>query len=258
MSEDFYSDAHDDNALEADTVREILAFRDDRAWRAFHNLKDLALSLTLESAELLECFQWTAEQTDRPSEREHMAEELADVLIYAVLFADRAGFNLNEIVRDKLKKNLRKYPRPASLGNAREAAPHTTQASDASAVATVAQRPVRRIPRSLLAVYLSHVRAQPIGVWSADAEGRVTYVRYSAETLAFWRALEGIDCAADETPERVNVLFSELIEALDIATLEQRLARLLRLERMRDGLFLEAQSRGVLERWLSALLATEP
>lgn len=125
----FRIDSEKENPLSADTVRAICAFRDDRNWRPFHNLKDLALSLNLEAAELLECFQWTGHEEDRPEEREHMAEELADVLIYAVLFADRAGFSLDEIVKRKLIKNLEKYPLPS--GPVVDAEDKLCQSSDA-------------------------------------------------------------------------------------------------------------------------------
>ena len=65
--------------------RDVLAFRDEREWAQFHNPKDLAISLSLEAAELLECFQWSASDLDVSSRDESIREELADVLIYACL-----------------------------------------------------------------------------------------------------------------------------------------------------------------------------
>ena len=54
------------NAISPETVQRILKFRDDREWGQFHNPKDLSLSICLEAAELLECFQWTGADTDNP------------------------------------------------------------------------------------------------------------------------------------------------------------------------------------------------
>jgi len=231
------------NRLSEATVEEIVRFRDARHWRPFHNLKDLSLSLTLEAAELLECFQWTGENTDNPAEREHMAEELADVLIYAVLFADRAGFDLDEIVKKKLQKNLRKYPAPEPVAIAPAASGEDSLALPA----------VRIAPETARAFY-DFLTAHPVGEWTSDPEGRFVYVAYARETLDFWKALEAVSVTAEETPETVNRLFAEGRENLTPEAACVLLARLLRLERMRDGLFLEAQSRGVLARWVAALL----
>ena len=80
-------------------------------WRPHHNEKDLALSICLEAAELLELFQWkTAEEGIKQEER--IKEELADVLIYSYMMADNLGFDLDEIIEEKLKKNAVKYPVP--------------------------------------------------------------------------------------------------------------------------------------------------
>lgn len=76
-----------------------------------HNEKDLGLSICLEAAELLELFQWkTAEEGIKQEER--IKEELADVLIYSYMMADNLGFDLDEIIEEKLKKNALKYPVP--------------------------------------------------------------------------------------------------------------------------------------------------
>lgn len=96
---------------------DIIAFRDERNWRQFHNPKDLAISISLEAAELLENFQWTGAETDAPENREHIAEELADVLIYSVLFSDVLGFDIDEIMAKKLKRNREKYPVEKAYGS---------------------------------------------------------------------------------------------------------------------------------------------
>ena len=79
------------NQLSARTVSDVLAFRDERGWRKFHNPKDLAISLSLEASELLECFQWSGADTEVPEKRAAMSEELADVLIYGYPAASCEG-----------------------------------------------------------------------------------------------------------------------------------------------------------------------
>ena len=80
--------------VSAHTMARIRAFRDDRNWRQFHNPKDLAISITLEAAELLECFQWAGADTEAAAKRDAMKEELSDVMIYALLLADRLGIDM--------------------------------------------------------------------------------------------------------------------------------------------------------------------
>ncbi|WP_302373522.1 nucleotide pyrophosphohydrolase [Enterococcus asini] len=91
------------------SMEKINQFRDERNWRPFHNEKDLALSLSLEASELLEIYQWkTPEEGNK--DREHLKEEIADVLIYAYMMADNLGFDIDEIIAEKLVKNAVKYP----------------------------------------------------------------------------------------------------------------------------------------------------
>ena len=97
-------------------LSEINKFRDDRNWRQFHNEKDLALSITLEASELLEIYQWkTSEEGNQ--DREHLKEEIADVLIYAFMLADNLDFDIKEIILEKIKKNGLKYPIAESKGS---------------------------------------------------------------------------------------------------------------------------------------------
>lgn len=93
-----------------ETIRQILKFRDDRDWKKFHNPKDLAISISLESAELLEVFQWSGADVSNEGKQEKIREELADVVNYCVLMADACGLDLDEIVREKIKVNNEKYP----------------------------------------------------------------------------------------------------------------------------------------------------
>lgn len=93
-----------------ETADIVKKFRDDRNWRQFHNPKDLAISINLEASELLEIFQWSADDLECSEKLEMVKEELADVLSYCILLADRYGLDLDEIIRAKMKKNAEKYP----------------------------------------------------------------------------------------------------------------------------------------------------
>lgn len=93
-----------------ETINQVLKFRDDRNWRQFHNPKDLALSISLEAAELLEVFQWSGSDTACESKKDKIREELADVLNYCILMADVCGLDMDEIVQEKIKRNNAKYP----------------------------------------------------------------------------------------------------------------------------------------------------
>ncbi|MFU0842367.1 MAG: Nucleotide pyrophosphohydrolase [Burkholderia sp.] len=103
--------------ISEETAKAVLAFRDERDWKRFHNPKDLAISLSLEAAELLELFQWSGKDLDVPEKRGRMAEELADVLMYALMFADAAGIDADAAVREKLRRNAERYPAALSRGS---------------------------------------------------------------------------------------------------------------------------------------------
>lgn len=96
--------------ISKETTDIVKKFRDDRDWRQFHNPKDLAISISLEAAELLEIFQWSADDLECTEKLEHLKEELADVLSYSILLADRYGIDLDEIIQKKMQKNAEKYP----------------------------------------------------------------------------------------------------------------------------------------------------
>ena len=93
-----------------ETINQILKFRDDREWKQFHNPKDLAISISLESAELLEVFQWSGLDTSCDEKNEKIKEELADILIYCVEMADACELDIDEIIQKKLITNNKKYP----------------------------------------------------------------------------------------------------------------------------------------------------
>ncbi len=91
------------------------AFVKARNWQGFHGAKNLSMSLAIEAAELMEHFQWlTGEEAARYMEdaafKAQAAEELADVLIYALSFANQHGIDLSDAVRDKLAKNEDRFP----------------------------------------------------------------------------------------------------------------------------------------------------
>ena len=93
-----------------ETINKVLNFRDERNWKQFHNPKDLALSISLEAAELLEIFQWSGSDTECEGKLDKIKEELADVLCYCILMADRCGLDMDEIVQEKMVRNGEKYP----------------------------------------------------------------------------------------------------------------------------------------------------
>jgi NTP pyrophosphatase (non-canonical NTP hydrolase) len=106
--------------LEALT-KKILDFRDKRDWRQFHNPKDLALSLVLEASEVLEHFQWkngVELENYIDSNKNLIAEELADVLYWVLLMSEDLDINILQALDDKLKINEEKYPIEKSKGKA--------------------------------------------------------------------------------------------------------------------------------------------
>ena len=104
--------------ISKETIDYVLAFSRDRDWEQFQNPKDLALSLSLEASELLELFQWLDSDEAVKQNRDKMREELADVIVYALDFANALGFeDLNSLIMDKMKKNEAKYPLEKAKGS---------------------------------------------------------------------------------------------------------------------------------------------
>lgn len=95
--------------IKKETIDECIEFVKERNWGQFHNPKDLAISLSLEASELLELFQWKSND-EALVNIDDMKDELADIIVYAIDFASVLGFDLNEIIRAKMKKNREKYP----------------------------------------------------------------------------------------------------------------------------------------------------
>lgn len=98
-------------------IAQIKQFRDDRDWEQFHNSKDLALALSIEASELLELFLWKDNEGANP---EKLKEELADILMYAFLLADKHQLNIKEIIEQKIEKNNEKYPVAKSKGTSKK------------------------------------------------------------------------------------------------------------------------------------------
>lgn len=92
--------------MKEETLQRIRKFTSDRDWDQFHSPANLAKSIVIEAAELLECFQWDEEQYDL----EAVKEELADVLVYSQNLLDKLGFDVDEIINAKMAKNEAKYP----------------------------------------------------------------------------------------------------------------------------------------------------
>ncbi|SER01299.1 nucleotide pyrophosphohydrolase [Piscibacillus halophilus] len=91
-------------------IDSINEFRDVRNWRQYHNPKDLAISISIEAAELLEDFQWKESEQALESNIDNIQEEIADVLIYSLMLCSDLELDVQEIVKGKLKKNAKKYP----------------------------------------------------------------------------------------------------------------------------------------------------
>ena len=100
--------------MKQETINRIRKFTMDRDWDQFHSPENLAKSIVIEAAELLECFQWS----DSDYDLQHVKEELADVLVYTQDLLDKLGLDADEIVNMKMEQNERKYPVEKAKGNA--------------------------------------------------------------------------------------------------------------------------------------------
>ena len=98
-------------------MEKIVRFTKDRDWDQFHNGKDLALALSIEAAELNELYLWKKPEEVNVGK---VKEELADILNYSFLIADKYKLDIKEIILDKLERNALKYPIDKSRGNARK------------------------------------------------------------------------------------------------------------------------------------------
>ena len=98
-----------------DITEKLRSFNRERNWEQFHDAKNLALSISIEAAELNECFLWrSAEEADKAK----VEEELADVFLCAIMLADKYGINIKDICLKKIEKNAQKYPVEKAKGKA--------------------------------------------------------------------------------------------------------------------------------------------
>ena len=97
--------------MNKELLKRLTKFRDDRDWAQFHSGENFAKSICIEAGELLECFQW-----DSRYNLDDVCEELADVLSYCIMLADKLGVDIEEIVLNKLEKTKAKYPVEKSRG----------------------------------------------------------------------------------------------------------------------------------------------
>ena len=95
------------------TIDRIRRFTEDRDWDQFHSPANLAKSIVIEAAELLECFQWGDD-----FDLQHVKEELADVMVYCQDLLDRLGLDADEIINMKMDQNEAKYPVEKARGSA--------------------------------------------------------------------------------------------------------------------------------------------
>ena len=102
--------------MNQNTIKRIRKFTEDRDWDQFHSPANLAKSIVIEAAELLECFQWSDEEFDL----QHVKEELADVMVYSQNLLDKLGLDADEIVNMKMAQNEKKYPVEKAKGNAKK------------------------------------------------------------------------------------------------------------------------------------------
>ncbi len=100
--------------MKQETIDRIRRFTEDRDWDQFHSPSNLAKSIVIEAAELLECFQWS----DTEFDIQHVKEELADVLVYSQNLLDKLGLDADEIVNMKMAQNEAKYPVEKAKGSA--------------------------------------------------------------------------------------------------------------------------------------------
>ncbi len=98
-------------------IEKLIKFRDERDWEQFHNPKDLALAINIEAGELLELFLW---KKPEEANKDKVKEELADILAFSFLLANKYGFDIKQILVDKIKSNGDKYPIDKAKGTAKK------------------------------------------------------------------------------------------------------------------------------------------
>ncbi|MBL7060301.1 MAG: nucleotide pyrophosphohydrolase [Actinobacteria bacterium] len=98
----------------------ILKFQKERDWKQFHSPKNLAISLSIEAAEILELFQWTKDNNLPEDKRIELKEELADVYYYLLLLAYESGMDIKKTFKEKMTLNEKRYPVDKAKGNSKK------------------------------------------------------------------------------------------------------------------------------------------
>lgn len=101
-------------------TQKLIEFRNARDWKQFHDSKNLATAISIEAAELNELFLWKDLEQSDAVDKEKIKDEVADILAYTLLLAERHGFDVKQILLDKIAKNNEKYPVDKAKGNARK------------------------------------------------------------------------------------------------------------------------------------------
>ncbi len=91
-------------------IGELIKFRDERDWEQFHDSKNLAVAISIEASELNELFLWKSPEQSDKVEIDRIKEELADILSFSFLLAEKHGLDPFDIVSEKIKRNGEKYP----------------------------------------------------------------------------------------------------------------------------------------------------
>lgn len=103
-----------------EVIDKLIQFRDERDWQQFHDSKNLALAISIEAAELNELFLWKNDSNCEEVKMEKLKEELADILSFSILLAEKHHLNIFDIVLEKIKKNNEKYPVEKAKGTAKK------------------------------------------------------------------------------------------------------------------------------------------
>ena len=101
-------------------IDELVRFREARQWKQFHNSKDLAIAISIEAAELNELFLWKSAEEAVLVNPERIKEELADVLAFSLLLAEKHNFDIRQMILDKISRNNEKYPVDKAKGSAKK------------------------------------------------------------------------------------------------------------------------------------------
>lgn len=101
-------------------IKELIEFRNQRDWAQFHDSKNLATAISIEASELNELFLWKDVSESESVDKSKIKDELADILAFSFLLAAKHGFDIKEIMLDKIKRNGEKYPVDKSKGTAKK------------------------------------------------------------------------------------------------------------------------------------------